>query len=363
MQTFLRGFKITGIATALPASVSELRTLDEVYGQEEVERIIASTGIERVRTVPPGVCASDLCQAAAEKLLDELAPDRSTVDGVLFLSQTPDWPLPSTACALQDRLGLNRETVAMDIMYGCSAYIYGLFQAGLLVQSGVCQKVLVCAGDAISRLVNPRDKAVRMVFGDAGSATLIEKDECNPAWPFILRTDGGGGRHLIVPAGGGRQPCSRETAQETEKESGNWRAPENIYMNGMEILNFSLREVPPIVRETAEMQGWTDGELDQGAVILHQANRFMVDYLRRKMRLGIDTVPIAVAETGNTGPASIPLTLSLSKDRLRQQQRLAKTLMCGFGAGLSWGATAGDLSATMIFPPVETGKVTVHGLG
>ena len=353
MQTFLHGFKITAIATALPRPEYDLRGLAKLYGQEEVERIIASTGIERVRIAPAGVCASDLCQAAAEKLLAELAVDRQTIDGILLVSQTPDWLLPATACALQDRLGLSRETVAMDILYGCSAYVYGLFQAGLLIQGRACKRILVCVGDTISRLVHPRDKAARMVFGDGGSATLVETDKTNPTWPFILRTDGAGGQHLRVAAGGARLPRSPETAQAKKRESANWRSPENVYMNGMEILNFSLREVPPTIRDLVAMQNWMDADLDQGAVILHQANRFMVDYLRRKMKLSQEAVPVAVRNIGNTGPATIPLALSLCHRELARQNRLARTVMCGFGAGLSWGATAADLSRTIILDPVD----------
>lgn len=353
MRHFLNGFKIKGIAAAYPAKTEDLHTLCSQYGHEEVERIIASTGIERVRISPPGVCASDLCQTAAAKLLAELEIERASVDGLLFMSQTPDWPLPSTACALQNRLGLEKETVAMDISYGCSAYIYGLFQAGLLIQSGACKRVLVCAGDAISRFVNPRDKATRMVFGDGGSATIVEKDEKKSSWPFILRTDGSGGDHLIIPAGGGRHPRSPETSEDIESGNNNWRSLENIYMNGMEILNFSLREVPPTLKELAAMQSWEESELDKAAVILHQANRFMVDYLRRKMKLSPETVPITMNNTGNTGPATIPLALCQNHRQLRRKKRLNRTVMCGFGAGLSWGATVGNLTETTILDPEE----------
>lgn len=353
MQHFLQGYKIRAIAAAYPRQTEDLHSLGDTFGREEVERIIASTGIHTVRKAVPGVCASDLCQAAAEQLLSELSLDRSSIDGLLFLSQTPDWPLPSTACALQHRLGLSRETLAMDILCGCTAYIYGLFQGALLVQSGACRKVLVCTGDVISPLVNPGDKATRMVFGDAAGVTLVEKDDDrNDSRPFIIQVDGSGGDHLMVEAGGGRRPHSMATAEAKECESGNRRAPDNIYMNGMEILNFSLREVPPAIRQTISLLGWSENETAEGAVILHQANQFMVDYLRRKMRLPQEAVPLAVAEVGNTGPASIPLTLCLTHEQLRRQGRLNKTLMCGFGAGLSWGTAAEDLADTAILDPV-----------
>lgn len=355
MKNVLHGFHISGICSALPAATVALTELAAEYGEAEISRIIASTGIRQVHIAPPDVCSSDLCQAAADHLLSALDLAPGEIDALLFLSQTPDWPLPPTACALQHRLGLSRNSVALDVNYGCSAYIYGLFLAGNLIQTGSCRRVLVCAGDTISRLIHPQDKAVRVIFGDAGSATLVEATAATDQtgqWPFILHTDGGGANHLMVPAGAARQPHSAQTGVATERESGNWRSDENLFMDGMEILNFSLREVPPLVTELLAMRNWSHAEANAGAVILHQANRFMVDYLRRKLKLDPAAVPIAVEEVGNTGPASIPLTLCQTHQRLRQEQRLQRTLLCGFGVGLSWGGTAGNLANTLILDPI-----------
>lgn len=343
MQVKLQDFQISGIAGAVPADKQDLAQLGNSFGNDEVQRIMKGTGIREVRVAPDTMCTSDLCCAAAEKLLDVLPRDRNTIDGLVFVSQTPDWTMPPTAPALQDRLGLSRKIVAFDINYGCSGFVYGLFQAGMLIQTGACKRVLLCVGDTSSKLVNPQDKQVRMVFGDGATATLVEYAN-DKQWPFVIGTDGSQGDALIIPAGGCRQPHSEATRKIKEDDHGNRRTDEDLYMDGMEIMNFSLREVPPTIERLLDMQNWSRNEVNVYA--LHQANKFMVDYLRRKMKLSREAVPLGIQNLGNTGPASIPLLLVTKHQHLQHKRGLTKTVMCGFGVGLSWAATAGDLSQT-----------------
>ncbi|WP_082034253.1 3-oxoacyl-ACP synthase III family protein [Cohnella kolymensis] len=219
----------------------------------------------------------------------------------------------------------------------------------MMIASGGCSRVLLCAGDVSTRLVHSGDRSVRMVFGDGGSATLVERGAGTAH--FNIRTDGSGAEHLMIPAGGSRKARSLETSAPYEAEDGNIRSEETLRMNGMEVMSFALREVPPMIDELLESAGWNKEEV--GSFALHQANRFMLDYLRKKMKLNKSAVPIAVESVGNTGPASIPLMLSIKHSILAEEERLDKVVMCGFGVGLSWASCAFELSSTVILDPVE----------
>lgn len=341
MKTNFFDIAINGIATALPKNKLELASLGKLFGDNEVKRIMASTGIQSVR-VAEDVNTSDLCEAAARNLFAQCNVAVDSIDAIVFVSQTPDAIMPATSAMLQHRLGISINAMAFDISYGCSGYIYGLYQAALLILAGGCQRVLLCAGDVITPLLHPNDRQVRMVFGDAGSATLIEKGSDH--FSFVLKTDGSGAKHLTTAK-------LKSHKHVVNAGINNDMHAGYLYMNGAEIMEFALREVPPCINELLDMKGWQVNEV--GAFVLHQANQFMLNYLRKKMQLDKQAVPIAVENTGNTGPASIPLALSLTKDRLKEEGRLNKVVMCGFGVGLSWGATGVDLSNTKIMAPVE----------
>lgn len=349
MKVKIGGLSISAIASAIPKNSVDFSELAEKFGETEIKRITASTGITKLRVAEKGVCTSDLCEAAARFLFEKLNADPQSFDGIVMASQTFDHIIPATSAILQNKLGLPKTAVAFDIRYGCSAYIYGIYQAAVLIASGSCKKVLVLAGDVISPTVNKYDKALKMVMGDAGSATVVEKG--NDTLAFKIMTDGAGYDRLIIPAGGSRYPSDENSKKETEKENGNIRSDENLYMDGMEIMNFCLREVPKTIDEVLELSEWK--KEDVGIFALHQANKFIVDYLRKKMKVQPETVPVVVAEIGNTGPGTIPHLLSVEHERLISEKRLAKTVMCGFGVGFSWGAITADLSNTKFFDPVE----------
>jgi 3-oxoacyl-[acyl-carrier-protein] synthase III len=349
MKVTFKNSSIKGIAAVIPIVQLDLRTLGTKYGNDEVNRIIASTGIEKVHMAGEDQCTSDLCAVAAEALLTRLEVSPSTIDGLVFVSQSPDYKMPATSVLLQHRLGLPTTAVAFDINYGCSGFVYGLYQASMMVEAGGCERVLVCVGDTSTRMVHPGDRSVRMVFGDAGSATLIEKGENTTH--FVLRTDGSGAEHLIIPAGGSRKPIREATSKQIESEDGNVRSEETLFMNGMEIMSFALREIPVMIDDLLTISGWKKEEV--GTYALHQANKFMLEYLRKKMKLQKESVPISVSSVGNTGPASIPLMLSIKHKELAERSQLEKVVCCGFGVGLSWAACTLDLSSTVILDPIE----------
>jgi len=336
MQTNIAGLRVTGIAAALPQNRLDLLSLSTQFGEAEVRRIIAGTGIHAIRVARHKQRASDLCAAAAIQLFSSLNISPDSIDGIIFVSQTSDAALPATSVILQDRLSLPTTSVAFDINYGCSGYIYGLYQAAMLLIAGGCSRVLLCVGDVITPILDPEDRAVRMVFGDAGSATLIEKGE--DTFSFILRSDGSGAESLHA----GWHPTDY---------NGIVNKSNYLSMDGSAIMEFALREVPLCVQETLNLQGWDKSSLD--VCILHQANQFMLNYLRKKMDIPKELVPIALSEIGNTGSASIPLTLSLKHEELRSKSTLNRSILCGFGVGLSWGAVGLNLSKTSLIPVID----------
>ena len=349
MKVKLTGVSLEAISSCYPSNCLDNAKLFDIYGEQEVIKISNITGIKKVRIADKSTCTSDLCEKAAQKLFDELHVNPSEIDGIILVTQTPDYILPPTSIILQQKLGLSKDVVAFDINYGCSGFIYGLFQSSLLIQSGSCNKVLLLVGDVLSKYVNPDDKALRLVIGDAASAALIVKGE--RTMTFNIKSDGSGSNHLIIPAGGCRFPLSPETSIVKERENGNMRSDENLFMDGMEVLKFVLSEVPPIIEDLLQTLNWE--KKDVGLFGMHQSNEFMVDYIRRRLKLSKDSVPIALQETGNTSSATIPLMLSIKHKRLEEENRLKKVVLCGFGVGLSWGAVGLDLSKCKIFDPIE----------
>jgi 3-oxoacyl-[acyl-carrier-protein] synthase-3 len=196
MQITLPNIHIAGVSSALPENQIEIESIKEKFGSLEVQRIIASTGIQSVRVAKPHQNTSHLCAAAANILLKELSILPNDIDGIVLVTQTPDVRMPATSVLLQHKLGLPTTAVAFDINYGCSGYLYGLFQAALLVSTGACERVIVCVGDTISKFLDPNDHTVRLVFGDAGSATLIEKGSQEIS--FNIGTDGSGANSLHI---------------------------------------------------------------------------------------------------------------------------------------------------------------------
>jgi 3-oxoacyl-[acyl-carrier-protein] synthase-3 len=308
------------------------------------------------------MCASDLCFAAADRLLDDLGWARDSIDALMFVSQTPDYRLPATSCGLQDRLGLSRRCAAFDVGLGCSGHVYGLWIASSLIASGGARRVLLLAGDASTQLCSPLDRSVALLFGDAGTATALEADAGAAPMTFVLGTDGTGRDNLIVPAGGFRTPHSQATAARVAGDDGNSRSAEDLFMNGAEIFTFTLREVPPLVHAVLQSAGWTVGDVD--AFVFHQANQFMLQHLAKRLKLPQDRFVLAMEEFGNTSSASVPLAMSARlADRLRADSM--RLVLAGFGVGYSWAAvalTCGPLAMPDVLAvPADAGAVAPEG--
>jgi len=332
----IHGVKVAGVASAVPATVRPLTEFAAQYGTDEVQRISQSTGVERQHISLGKLCTSDLCAAAARRLLTDLQWDPTSVEAVILVSQTFDFPsVPATACTLQMRLGLPSTCAAFDLALGCSGHVYGLWIAASLIAASGLNRVLLLAGDVASRTCSPLDRSTSLLFGDAGSATALEKENADSEMVFSLGTDGTGWNNLLIPAGGSRHPRDEGSAVRRHAEGKNIRSLEDVFMNGAEIFAFTLREVPPLVDSLLAASHWTREQVDY--FVFHQANKFMLQHLAKFMKLPLDKVPISLQEYGNTSSASIPVTIN---SRLAEvvRSRSVRLALAGFGVGYSWAA-------------------------
>jgi 3-oxoacyl-[acyl-carrier-protein] synthase-3 len=329
---------IRAIAAHLPERELTNRELAEQLGGEwTAEKMLEKTGIAARRVAGPDECASDLGVKAAQSLLDATAFPREQIDYLLFVTQTPDYFMPSTACLVQDRLGLPTSCGAIDIGQGCSGWVYGLSVAKSLIESEVVRNVLLVTADTASKYMNPRDRSVRTIFGDGAAATLLTADASaqEMVGPFVFGTDGRGVESIVIPAGGFRNPASDERRVAREGKDGIWRSEADIHMNGPEVFNFTLQSVPKAIRALLAKAGRTMDDVD--LFIFHQANRFMLDRLRAKMEIPEDRFCIDLEWCGNTTSSSIPIALSRAVAAGRVQPGM-RVMAVAFGVGYSWAA-------------------------
>jgi 3-oxoacyl-[acyl-carrier-protein] synthase-3 len=347
MKAFFNNIQIAAITSWLPENNMEMMSLQSEYGKTAVINTIRATGIERSRIADVADTSSDMCFRAAVHLLEKEQIEKTEIDGLIFVSQTPDYILPATSVCLQDKLELNTDTVCLDIHYGCSGYIYGIFQAALWIQSKACKNVMVLAGDTTSKMVHPKDKSLMLVFGDCGSATLVTEGKYSMG--ITMHSDGSGFDQLIVPAGGFRKPVDETTSQLMFDKNNNGRTDNNLFMDGMSVFNFTISNVHGDINALIEYMGWKKEDVDLFA--LHQANDFIVSHIRKKLKVPAEKVPTNVKNYGNTVPASIPLLLSdiCSTSTFN----LEKVIMSGFGVGLSWGSIACNMNETRFYEPVN----------
>ena len=336
--------RIAGVAGAVPeARVNNL--VDQTFcSEEDRKKIVSLTGVPEYRKAPPDLCASDLCLAAANRLLGALNVQASEIDAILFVSMTPDFRVPSTACILQDRLGCSKTVLAYDINMGCSGYLVGLFNAAALIGGAGLDRVLLLAGDTQTKLCHEEDKNVAFILGDAGSATLVERGRTGETLTIESMTDGSRYANLYVPAGGCRVPSDSSTRRVEAQKDGGKRSKEHLYMNGMEIFKFSSTDV---VKSLERFLDETQSEVgDYDFFFMHQANKFMNDKMARRLKFPEEKVPYSIGLYGNTGSASIPLTIAHRFSGNSHDSR-RRSLLCGFGVGLSWGIADIDLTTTV----------------
>ena len=333
----VRRARIKGISTYLPSSILTNEQLAKDFKDWDVDKIFNKTGIAKRQIASQEECASDLGVAAAEKLFTSKSFKPNSVDFLLFCTETPDYFIPASACIIQDRLGLRKDCGALDFNLGCSGFVYGLALAKGLIENGLADQVLLITADTYSKLINSMDRSVRTLFGDGAAATLISHvmSEDEIIGPFVFGTDGTGISRLIAPAGGFRLKPSRETVIVKDDGTGNFRSLENLYMDGPEIFNFSLREVPKTVYGLLQKAGMTKDDIDY--FIFHQANKFMLEQLRRKLKIPAEKFCINMESYANTVAATIPMALEIARNT-GQIKVGDKIMIVGFGVGYSWAA-------------------------
>jgi 3-oxoacyl-[acyl-carrier-protein] synthase-3 len=315
------------IAIHLPETVETIDQLAVQFPRWDVKQIREKTGIWARHIAQPDECASDLGVAAAEKLFAEHQIDRESINFLLFCTQTPDYLLPTTSCLMQERLGLPKTTGALDFNLGCSGYVYGLALADGLIQSGAVHRVLLITAETYTKYIDPTDRSLRTIFGDGAAATLVTASEEPSLGNFVFGTDGRGGNFLMAIGGGTREP---ERGIQPSKRR---RWPSSLFMDGPELVKFSLEILPPLIDRLLEKANWTRDHVD--LYLMHQATTFMIKHLRDRINLSEEKTPEALEMYGNTVSSTIPILIN----DLRAEGRLKpgkQTLLLGFGVGLSW---------------------------
>ncbi len=333
--------QIVAIEYYLPEQTLDNEELARLYPEWTAQAIEDKTGVRTRHIAAPDETASDMAIRAAQQLFDRGLCAPPDIDFVLLCTQCPDYLLPTSACLIQDQLGIPKKSGAFDFNLGCSGFVYGLAVARGLIETGLAQNILLLTADTYSKLIHPMDRSARTLFGDAAAATLIQgrdsADTSSPLiGPFVFGTDGSGGEHLIVPASGMRLRRTTTTALAQTDNQGNTRSQEQLYMNGPAILTFSMRAVPEAVEMLLAQSGLTRENID--LFLFHQASKFMLEILRKKCKLAPERFVIDMADKGNTVGSTIPIALA-DAQRKGQLKPNAKAMLVGFGVGLSWGAT------------------------
>lgn len=325
---------IRGISACVPKHVAK-NMENSYFPPNDIQSFIQNVGVEELRVSGEDVCTSDLCVAAAERLLEESGINKNDIGILVFVSQSPDYYfLPNTACIIQDRLQLSKEILAFDVPLGCSGYIYGLNLVASYLSSGQIKKGLLLVGDTASKIPNPKDKSTGMLFGDAGAATLLEYDAGAEGLNFHLATDGAGYKAIIVPEGGFRKRFSMQSLTEYTNSEGLIRTPNSLHLDGFDVFSFGITEAPKTFKKLMEHLAISNDDID--FAVFHQANRMMNEKIRKKLNLPENKVPYSLKCFGNTSSASIPLTM-ITQIRTDLQTKRNELLLCGFGVGLSWG--------------------------
>ena len=328
---------ITAMAASVPKTVIDNYHYGlDIWPEEEVKQVVDKVGVAERRFVDEKTCSSDLCCAAAEKLISDNNIDRSEIDLLVFLSQTPDYRMPATSILLQNRLNLPMSTMAFDISLGCSGFISALSIVYSMMQNHGFRKALLLDGETRSKVYSKKDRREAFIFGDAGIAALIERDSKFGESHFSINSDGSRGNLIMIPGGGYRNMSSADTLKEkVVDEYGNIRSDEQGHMEGADVFNFVISEVPKDIKRLLTATGEDIQTMDY--YVFHQANAFINNYIAKKMKLDKDKIPWTIQKYGNTSSVSVPLTIiSELKDKMAGNKKL---MLSAFGVGMAW-ATA-----------------------
>jgi len=324
--------KISKIEYILPENVLTNDELSKRFPEWTPESIEEKIGIAKRHIVAENETAKDLALKVGQKILAE--EDRESIDFLILCTQSPDYFLPTTACILQHELGLRTNIGAFDFNLGCSGYIYGLGICKGLIEANIAKKILFITSETYSKHINSQDKSNLTIFGDAAAATIIECSETNQIMDFVLGTDGKGSNNLIIPNGGLRNKY--DINAENIEENGIIRTNNNLYMNGPEIFNFTIQRIPSLIKDVLNKHNLTMEDITY--CIFHQANKYMLEYLKKKLKVPDEKFCLNMKNVGNTVSSTIPIALKDSMDnKIIKEGNLI--LLVGFGVGYSWGGT------------------------
>ena len=327
----INNVKITGISACVPKQMEDNEHLP-ILGKEEAGKFISTTGVKQRRVADSNTCASDLCYHAAEQLIESLKWNKSDIDALIFVTQTPDYILPATSCSLQHRLGLSQGCYTLDVSLGCSGWIYGLSAISSLLSSSGLKKGLLLAGDTNTKIVSKDDKSTYPLFGDAGTATAVEWS-AGSRMDFHVSCDGEGYEAIIIPDFF-RNMVNPNSLISERIEEGISRNRLQVVLDGMTVFSFGISKAPESVNHLIAHLGIDIEKIDY--FLFHQANMFMNEKIRKKLKLPKEKVPYSIEQFGNTSPASIPLTVVSQLGNILPDSKM-QILACGFGVGLSWG--------------------------
>lgn len=339
----ISGSRIAGIVSSVPSEIFDNTREKTEFSSEEVRKVVGLAGVSSRRVASPATCSSDLCLAAANKLIGLLEWDPGTIDGLIMVTQSPDYLLPSTSCVVHKALGLSDECAVFDVGLGCSGYPYGLWLSAMMLKSGGLKRVLLLHGETPTRFSDKSDRSVYLLFGDSGSATALEAVDApgSKPWYFELHSDGTGYTDMIIEAGGFRRRVSADPQHYC------------VRMNGANIFNFTIKRVPELITATHRLSRTETADVDY--YIFHQSNHFIIKHLIAKMKIPSGKVPVILKNFGNTGGPSIPLALTQAGMKRREDRPLTLMLL-GYGVGLSWAAALVDLDREAILDHLELGK-------
>ena len=347
-ELYWENIEIAGIAAAVPEQVIDNLNYSDFFTEKEAKSVIKLTGIAQRRLTDKGTRASDFCYAAAEKLIKTMNIDRSEIDALIFTTQNPDYRMPATGIVLQHRLGLPNTTLAFDLPLGCSGFVYGLSIAFNLCNQPHINQVLILDGEARKKIQT--DKAMSLLFGHGGTATLIRKTyHRNPTY-LSLHSDGSRWQAINIPRGGYRNPTSLETLEMKKREDGSIKSDEHANMDGAAVFEFTITDVPRDIKNSVKRAQTTFDDIDY--FVFHQANKFITDHFCKKLKIPLDRVSYSLHKFGNTSSFSIPLTI-VSELNTQLNGTKKKLLMSGFGVGLSWGTVVTEFDNCTICELVE----------
>ena len=352
-----KNIKISCVAAAVPTQVVKGEDFYSKFGEEAVKKFQESTGVKQFRKTKEHQTASDLCFAAAESIINSKGINRDEIGALVFIAHSTDYRRPATACVLHKRLGLSKDCVAYDVSLGCSAFVYGLNVVCSMMQNSDINKALLLCGESLTKMTHPNDKSVAMLFGDGGSAILLEKTDEECAIKGILKTDGTGYKAIIAPAGGFRN--LNATTEDFVWPDGNTRTLYNTTMQGEDVFAFTISAVPRTIKEFFAKTETTVDDYD--CLAFHQANQFISQMLCKKLKATPEKMPLCLDRFGNTSAQAIPMVMCDTYGESNDDKEL-NFLMCGFGVGLSWGVCSAKVNVKDILPMIETDEIFEEGI-